>query len=194
MLSVFHILVLATAAAQLIVPGPPGPFPVANAVLPLTDFSRRDPYNKTEFRRILTSFYLPIPKAPKPCKLQTLPYMTPAVRAWYNQYVASMGLVGNLFDAFEMQFCQLPTRPCHSKDKFPVAIYSPGLGNSRLIYSARARSLASYGYVVVTIDHPYDAAVVEFPDGSVMSGAPIDGDNETQISRAADVSDIHTLK
>jgi hypothetical protein len=33
-----------------------------------------------------------------------------------------------------------------------------------------AQSLASAGYFVVTMDHPYDASVVEFPDGSLVFG------------------------
>jgi predicted alpha/beta-hydrolase family hydrolase len=33
---------------------------------------------------------------------------------------------------------------------------------------ALAEDLASHGYVVVAIDHPYDAGIVEFPDGHVV--------------------------
>lgn len=39
------------------------------------------------------------------------------------------------------------------------------------MYSTSAGDLASQGYVVITVDHPYDAAIVEFPDGSVVRGA-----------------------
>lgn len=118
--------------------------------------------------------------------------MTPAVTTWYNQYVASFGLPGNLFDHLGLQFCesvQQPTRKC--RGQFPTVLYSPGLGNSRLIYGARARSLASQGYVVVTVDHPYDAAVVEFPDGSVVLGANIDDDDEVQLAKAVTVRVRH---
>jgi hypothetical protein len=39
-----------------------------------------------------------------------------------------------------------------------------------------ARSLASYGNIVVLIDHPYDPPVVEFPDGKIIKGGNIPDD------------------
>ena len=43
----------------------------------------------------------------------------------------------------------------------------PAEGTTRLFYSAIAKTVASSGYVVVTIDTPYDVDIVEYPDGSV---------------------------
>lgn len=180
-----------TQPTQLI-PQLGGPFAVSNVVLPLTDTSRRDPYNTTQARRVLLSLYLPAPRSAA-CNPQNVPYMTPAVTAWYNQYVASFGLPGNLFDHLGLQFCesvQQSGRKC--REHFPVVLYSPGSGNSRLIYGARARSLASQGYMVVTVDHPYDAAVVEFPDGSIVLGADIDDSDETQLAKAVAVRAQHS--
>ncbi|KAF2124111.1 hypothetical protein P153DRAFT_379666 [Dothidotthia symphoricarpi CBS 119687] len=34
--------------------------------------------------------------------------------------------------------------------------------------------IASHGFVVITIDHPYDVDVVEFPDGTVIYGGRVD--------------------
>jgi len=52
----------------------------------------------------------------------------------------------------------------------PVVLFSPGLGSSRLLYSALAQAVASAGYAVATIDHVYESPVVEFPDGTIVPG------------------------
>jgi len=47
----------------------------------------------------------------------------------------------------------------------PVLIFSPGGGIGRELYAAQFEDLASHGYVVASISHPYDAIVTIFPDG-----------------------------
>jgi predicted dienelactone hydrolase len=47
----------------------------------------------------------------------------------------------------------------------PVLIFSPGGGMVREVYAAQLEDLASHGYVVTAISHPYDAIVTIFPDG-----------------------------
>jgi hypothetical protein len=49
---------------------------------------------------------------------------------------------------------------------YPI-IFSTGMGVPRHIYTIMYEELASYGYCVFSIDHPYDAAAVEFSDGTV---------------------------
>jgi dienelactone hydrolase len=49
----------------------------------------------------------------------------------------------------------------------PVVVYSPGSGSDRSINTALVEQLASRGYLVVTIDHTYDAEEVEFPGGRI---------------------------
>jgi hypothetical protein len=51
---------------------------------------------------------------------------------------------------------------------FPIVIFSPGQGVKTLFYSALQTELASHGFVVVAIEHPYDAPVVVFPDGRIV--------------------------
>src|SRR5215813_572123 len=52
-----------------------------------------------------------------------------------------------------------------SAQKSPLLIFSPGGGMPREIYAAQLEDLASHGYVVAAISHPYDAIVTIFPDG-----------------------------
>ncbi len=58
-------------------------------------------------------------------------------------------------------------------EHFPTVLFSPALSVSRLLYGAIVRAIAGYGFTVLTIDHPYDAGIVEFPDGSLVCGANI---------------------
>ena len=83
---------------------------------------------------------------------------------------------------------------------FPIVIFSPGLGNSRLSYSGIAQSFASQGYAVVTVDHPYDAAIVEYPDGTYVLAANITMPDQIRFDldvRVKDISfvldQVHTL-
>ena len=54
-----------------------------------------------------------------------------------------------------------------SNEAFPLVLMSPGNATNVAFYASIAEELASRGYVVVGIDHPYQVAAVLLPDGSV---------------------------
>lgn len=56
-------------------------------------------------------------------------------------------------------------------DTANVVLFSPGFQYSRIFYTSLAEELASQGYVVISIDHTYDAIAIEFPDGSLALSA-----------------------
>lgn len=51
---------------------------------------------------------------------------------------------------------------------FPLLIFSPGLRGIRGQNTAQFEDLASHGYIVASMDHPYDSVVTIFPDGRVI--------------------------
>jgi dienelactone hydrolase len=61
--------------------------------------------------------------------------------------------------------------PLH-KDDFPLLLFSTGYGTSRLVYTAAAEDLASEGYIIVTIDHPFDSYFIEYPGGRTAAFEP----------------------
>lgn len=160
-------------AQAVVVPSHPGPFSVTMQVQALTDHSRTDPLNKTVNRQVLLSVFWPVPDSTK-CANGIITYMPPATAASYGPLAQSAGLPANIFSSFQLELCKLPDEKngsCRGRrrtPRFPLVLFSPGLAESRLLYSVTAKSIAAQGYVVVTIDHPYDAEVVEFPDGSVV--------------------------
>ena len=55
-----------------------------------------------------------------------------------------------------------------SKTKFPVIVFSPGLGTSPFAYTAIIENLVSRGYAVAAINHPYDSGDFKFSDGQII--------------------------
>jgi predicted dienelactone hydrolase len=53
--------------------------------------------------------------------------------------------------------------------KFPVLLFSHGLGSEAPTYASLIEDLVSHGYVVVAISHTYDASAVTFPDGTTLN-------------------------
>lgn len=52
-----------------------------------------------------------------------------------------------------------------SLKRSPILIFSHGMGTITQIYTAQFEDLASHGYVIAAITHPYDAFLTVFPDG-----------------------------
>src|SRR4051812_2272512 len=74
---------------------------------------------------------------------------------------------------------------------WPVMLFSPGWGASREDYSGLCADLASRGYVVIALSHPYESAVSVLADGRVVgatTGASVLGANMADMTpiRAAD--------
>ena len=61
--------------------------------------------------------------------------------------------------------------PPAGDERFPVVLFSPGLGGVRMQNTTWAEELASHGYVVVALDHPYDSAIVVMDDGTAVTSA-----------------------
>jgi dienelactone hydrolase len=53
-------------------------------------------------------------------------------------------------------------------ERLPVLLFSPGFGMTRASYTSLCEELASHGYLVVAMDHPY-AGTSLLPDGRVLS-------------------------
>src|SRR5439155_13246403 len=74
---------------------------------------------------------------------------------------------------------------------WPVLLFLPGWGSPRESYSALCADLASRGYVVMALSHPYESAVSVLADGRVVgtaAGASILGANMADMTpiRVAD--------
>ncbi len=52
------------------------------------------------------------------------------------------------------------------KEPYPLVIFSHGLGGMRMQNTIQMEELTSKGFIVIAIDHPYDANITIFNDGS----------------------------
>ncbi|KAJ5414943.1 hypothetical protein N7509_000041 [Penicillium cosmopolitanum] len=113
------------------------------------------------------------PFAPTHCKvaLKKKDYLPPATAEYYSELYGAYGLPNGSLQSISFQAC--PELPRGHHLYFPVVIFSPALGTTRLFYNAIAQAVASAGYIVVSLDHPYDTEFLEFPDGSIVTAANI---------------------
>ncbi len=55
------------------------------------------------------------------------------------------------------------------QNKWPVIIFLTGNVASRAFYTSLVADLASHGYVVLAIDHPYEAMITELANGKIVT-------------------------
>ena len=55
-----------------------------------------------------------------------------------------------------------------SGQKFPILIFSHGHGGLRTQNTNQVEELVSHGYIVIAVDHTFDAGFVEFPNGEII--------------------------
>ncbi|KAF9699346.1 hypothetical protein EKO04_002204 [Ascochyta lentis] len=189
-LSVLALSASTAASAELPIVGP-HKFDVAISSASLTDNGRLDPFAKDgRSRKVMVSLFTPVAN----CRHKHLePYMPPATAAFENDKFAAYGLPNGSFPALKLETCnETKSSPsCSSREKpLPLVLFSGGLATSRLIYSSVLQSVAAAGYLVVSIDHPYDADVVEFPEGTIVKGLELESDADIELALTTRVEDI----
>ncbi|KAJ4377670.1 hypothetical protein N0V83_000498 [Neocucurbitaria cava] len=176
------------STTQLPVVGP-GHFEVTFTEFSLTDTNRLDPFAKDgRPRSIMASAYSPSPACQN--KRQA-PYMPPATAAFQDDKFAVYGLPNGTLKSLTMGTCDKVTKSNSCSPKgFPLVFFSGALGTSRLLYNSMCQSIAAGGYIVVSLDHPYDADIVEFPDGTIITAANISSDADIELAVATRADDI----
>ncbi|KAF2832496.1 PAF acetylhydrolase family protein [Ophiobolus disseminans] len=191
--TVFTIATLAlwplrAASATVLPVAGPKRFDVAITTASLTDSDRLDPFTGDgRARSIMVSSFNPVASC-----LQTHleAYMPPATAAFLDDKFSAYGLPNGSFRSLQIETCNTTQRgPC-SSDNFPLVLFSGASETSRLIYTSMLQSIAATGYLVVSIDHPYDADVVEFLDGTTVTGKDISSDEDIELALATRVGDI----
>ncbi|KAF4554644.1 Platelet-activating factor acetylhydrolase-like protein 1 [Elsinoe fawcettii] len=151
--------------SAILMPRPPGPYSVTSTTTLLTDPSR---LIDSLPRRLMISSYFPTSHH-NTCSPVIEPYQPPFTALLNAQiYSTEFGvpLPNNTFSQFTIESCAPPAQPLC--DPWPLTILTPGLGASRYFYSALASRVAAKGYIVVLVDIPEQAGVVEYPDGSAV--------------------------
>lgn len=170
--------VLANETPKIPLPALSGPFEVGTVVIEMTDASTINPFTDTSRTILVQAFYPATNASDYPFE----PYMGPATAAFYENY-------------FHIPNGSLSTLQTNSHTGAPISyvsepgviIFSPSLGASRRVYTALVEDLASHGFIVISIDHPYDADIVEFPDGSTILSAVPENVTDAVIAQFTDL-------
>ncbi len=148
---------------RIALPAPGGPQPVGTLALHLVDPARRDPWTGRSSRELMVSVRYP---AAAVAGFPAAPQMLPGEAAGF----VALNSLGDV-PADRVDWAATRTR-AHTgapaaPGRRPVVLYSPGAGDPRSLGTTLCDDLASRGFVVVMVDHTYDACAVEFPGGRV---------------------------
>lgn len=100
-------------------------------------------------------------------KYPLAPYAGPSTASYYEKVTQVPNGTASLVET--NSHTSAPITTCSS---IPAIIFSHGFGSSRIIYTSYYEDLASHGYLVIALDHPYDAEIVEFPDNRTITYEP----------------------
>ncbi|WP_411543818.1 alpha/beta hydrolase family protein [Kitasatospora sp. DSM 101779] len=176
-------------------PRPTGPYAVGTRVVEWTDGQRPEPATADpgDRRTVVVQFWYPAEPAPGAGRARYLGRTAEESRTVADALADYAGLPGLLLDG--------PTRArtwsvpdaavAAGGGRFPVVLFSPGLGGVRGQNTAWAEELASHGYVVAGLDHPYDSAAVVLADGrTVRTRVSSTGDRAEDERRAVGWTEV----
>lgn len=126
----------------------------------LVDESRPETFSAApdDKRELMITVYYP---ASPPADASPAPYTTGPIRAEF-------GTPDFFQDTIRAHaFVDVPLATDGAR--YPVIVFSPGMGFLPIKYAPTLEDLASHGYVVVSLSHPYSTAATVFPDGRVVT-------------------------
>ncbi|MFF0413289.1 alpha/beta hydrolase family protein [Kitasatospora sp. NPDC004745] len=187
-------------------PEPSGGFAVGTRVVQWTDPGRPETFtaDPDDRRTVVVQLWYPAQQSPAGAqRAQYLGRTEQEARTVSAALAHAVGLPGFLVDG-------VPRARSHAVfgapvagagGRFPVVLFSPGSGGVRTQNTAWAEELASHGYLVAALDHPYDSAAVVLTGGRTITGETSssgDADEDEKLAagwtavRAADLGFVLT--
>lgn len=147
------------------IPDPGGEYEVGLQVIELNDETRFDPFSDAEMtRRLVIDIWYP---ADETAGKRRSPWFR-SHRLFVNSLADNYDLPPILFQFLRAVKTNsfINAVPSEDAKNLPVVILSPGTPAIVPLYFSFAEYMASRGFVVIGVEHPYGAAVVEFSDGT----------------------------
>ena len=149
-------------------PRPDGPYAVGSHIHRWTDASRDEPHtaDPVDRRDVIVQAWYPLTSG--------APHVEPSRFVYIDGLGRLPPTVSGIPSFLLHRYGQIETHaetfaPLAAGDRaWPVVIFSPGYGAPRAVYTGLVTQLASRGFVVLVLDHPYESAVTELPDGRVV--------------------------
>jgi predicted dienelactone hydrolase len=168
LIATLSLLAVSTALPALLpvptVPSPRGPYSVGTSTHLLVDESRREIYSgQDEPRRLMMQVWYPAQLPP--LEAQPAAWMSDAkiVAPEIAEYInLPRFFLDHLALAKTAAYEDLP--PAHDTGPYPVLVFVHGWNGFRQQGTFLMQELASHGYIVASLDLPYGARIVVFPD------------------------------
>ena len=151
------------------IPPATGPFAVGRVEVHWIDSSRTEPFLPavSARREVLVYVWYPAEAIPAAPLAEYVPHYPRIAGALGDSAMdAEFGSSRSAIASGAIRSHSIANAPLKRVGRpFPVLVFSHGFGESSLTYSAQLEDLASHGYVVFGIEHPFDAyAVVLSPN------------------------------
>jgi pimeloyl-ACP methyl ester carboxylesterase len=145
-------------------PAVTGPYGVGTVVLPMVDSGRPGVYadgSSSEHREFMTQIWYPANRGVDGLRST---YMDEATAEYQLKGTNIPGVDKNIRFQIKTHGI-LGAQVAAGHERFPVLIFSPGLGMNYFVYQSILEELASHGYIVVGVNSPNIAGITVFPDG-----------------------------
>jgi dienelactone hydrolase len=123
--------------------------------------------NPNDYRAVLAQIWYPA----QPNSAEPLAPYHPDAPFFVSELARTFGLPGFSFDslAHVKTGARLNAAMASSQGTYPVLLFSHGGAGTRVQNTFQMQELASHGYIVVSVEHPYLAVGTVFPDKSTAS-------------------------
>jgi predicted dienelactone hydrolase len=138
-------------------PKPTGPDAIGTRIVHLVDTDRVEEHDTSRKRELIIQIWYPAARSRNPYA----PYRRREETTLLSSYQSVLRTHSRL------------NAPVLAKGAFPVLLFNPAWNGRRTQNTYQAEDLASHGYVVVAIDHPYNSEPVAMPGGRVIHAVPV---------------------
>ena len=152
-------------AEKMVLPEPRGPFKVGIGEFSFTDQSREEIFNPGTTRRLHARIYYPADEVSGSPRLRHTDRENDLIAENFilptseEQKLSTRGVVSHSYPDAEIS---------SAEERYPLLVFSHGgwgfLGSNVV----QMEHLASHGYIVVSVTHPYVSSVVLFDDGELI--------------------------
>ena len=146
-------------------PAPTGSFSVGTRVFNWEDNKREEWFTETpdDFRKIVVQVWYPtdeVTGGPEPY----LDYADHRVKPISEQVELPPFMIKHIQDVNSNSYLNAALKS--AIESYPLVIFSHGLGGMRMQNTIQMEELASRGFIALAMDHPFDANITVFNDGS----------------------------
>ncbi|MBH5317500.1 hypothetical protein I6N90_06680 [Paenibacillus sp. GSMTC-2017] len=150
---------------------PTGTFAVGTANYHWVDKSREESFtvDQSDYREVIAKVWYPA-EIGDDAELAPYAYTAEERRlVGKNVPFFKKALVSSISDVKSHSYWKAPVSS--QSEKYPVLLFSPGYGASNYMYASILENLASHGYIIIAMQHPYFTMLPAlFPDNRVAVG------------------------